>query len=103
MKEQTLDLLNDMTFSHFLEAAVDQLNLKWEESSDNYKLKISMSDTASELLEEKQLLLTQMLLKVEKDTGATPEAIKEALVHYSAFFVAHSIFFNGLTELAETL
>lgn len=103
MKEQTLDLLNDMTFSHFLEDCIEQLNKKWEDSSDNYKLKISMSATASELLKEKQLLLTQMLLQVEKDTGAKPEAIKEALVHYSAFFTAHSIFLNGLTELAETL
>lgn len=103
MKEQTLDLLNDMVFSHFLEDCIDQLNEKWETASDEFKLKISMSASASELLKEKQLLFTQMLLKLEKDTGATPEEIKEGLVHYSAFFAAHNLFLNGLTELAKTL
>ncbi len=103
MKETTLDLLNNEVFSHFLEACVNQLNEKWESASDNYKLKISMSSSASELLDEKPILFTQMLIKLEKDTGATPEEIKEALVHYSAFFAAHSLFVNGLTEIAESL
>ena len=103
MKEQTLDLLNNDVFSVFLETAIEQLNSKWATASDEYKLEISMSATAKELLQEKQLLLTQMLLKLEKDTSASAEEIKEGLAHYQAMFISHSLFFEGLKELAETL
>lgn len=103
MKETTLDLLNTDTFSLFCANVIDHLNLKWEDSSDSFKLKISMLDSANDLIEEKQVLFTQLLLKLEKDTGATPEEIVEAITHYQAYFYAHSHFFGGLKETAKSL
>ena len=103
MKETTLDLLNTHAFSVFCQEVLELLNEKWESASDSFKLKISMLETADDLVEEKQVLLTQLLLKVEKETGATPEEIVEAITHYQAYFYAHSYFFSRIKETAETL
>lgn len=103
MKETTLDLLNTHEFSLFCSEVIDLLNEKWESASDDFKLKISMLDTADDLIEEKQVLLTQLLLKLEKETGATPEEIVESILHYQCYFYAHSHFFSRIKETAETL
>lgn len=103
MKETSLELLNTHTFSLFCSEVLELLNEKWEDASDSYKLKISMLEASKDLIEEKQVLLTQLLLKLEKETGASPEEIVEAITHYQAYFYAHSYFFGGLKETAMSL